>query len=194
MPLVVTDFRAIEEEPLSRLILHAGLGKLDLNGIIWMTNNFNDLGLPPAADLTVQTIEQVQSTSYKLPSPSFVSNTMGPEVLLVEWRPGRNSVTHEAACGVRVHAEQEWDEEMVSVPEGLKGLLSNPVVGRGIDQQHAKQHDVSSDAASFCVVDLESDLRSDLALLDVEEVDIMASCMNNSEDKHGIRDLSMEPH
>jgi hypothetical protein len=33
MPLVVADFWAVEEEPLSRLVLHAGLGELDLNGI-----------------------------------------------------------------------------------------------------------------------------------------------------------------
>jgi hypothetical protein len=33
MPLVVADFRAVEEEPLSGLVLHAGLGELNLNGI-----------------------------------------------------------------------------------------------------------------------------------------------------------------
>jgi hypothetical protein len=33
MPLVVADFWAVEEEPLSWLVLHAGLGELNLNGI-----------------------------------------------------------------------------------------------------------------------------------------------------------------
>jgi hypothetical protein len=33
MPLVVTDFRAVEEEPLSRLVLHARLGELNLNSV-----------------------------------------------------------------------------------------------------------------------------------------------------------------
>jgi hypothetical protein len=42
-------------------------------------------------------------------------------------------------------------------------------VGGGVDQKHAKQHDVSSNATSFRVVNLEGDLRSDLALLDVVE-------------------------
>jgi hypothetical protein len=40
MPLVVADFRAVEEEPLSWLVLHAGLGELNLNGIcsalVWL--------------------------------------------------------------------------------------------------------------------------------------------------------------
>jgi hypothetical protein len=85
-----------------------------------MTNDLDNLGFPPAADLTVKTIHQVQSTSYKLPSPAFVPDAMSPEVLLVEWRPGRNGVTHETAGSVRVHAEKEWDEEMMGVPEGLE--------------------------------------------------------------------------
>jgi hypothetical protein len=33
MPLVVADFRAVEEEPLAWLVPHAGLGKLDLDSI-----------------------------------------------------------------------------------------------------------------------------------------------------------------
>lgn len=33
MPLVVTDIRTIQEEPLSWLVLHAGLRELDLDSI-----------------------------------------------------------------------------------------------------------------------------------------------------------------
>lgn len=33
MPLVIADFGAVEEQPLSRLVLHAGLGELDLDGV-----------------------------------------------------------------------------------------------------------------------------------------------------------------
>jgi hypothetical protein len=44
MPLVIADFRAVEKEPLSWLVLHAGLGELNLHGIcsvlvwLWVSN------------------------------------------------------------------------------------------------------------------------------------------------------------
>jgi hypothetical protein len=58
---------------------------------------------------------------------------------------------------------------VVSVPESLKGLLSDPVVSGRVDQQHAKQHDVSGNTSCFGVVNLESNLRTDLSALNVEE-------------------------
>jgi uncharacterized protein YprB with RNaseH-like and TPR domain len=33
MPLVIADFRAVEEEPLAGLVLHARLDKLNLDGV-----------------------------------------------------------------------------------------------------------------------------------------------------------------
>ena len=36
MPLVVADFRAVEEQPLSRLVLHARLGELNLDGVYYL--------------------------------------------------------------------------------------------------------------------------------------------------------------
>jgi hypothetical protein len=39
---------------------------------------------------------------------------------------------------MRVHAEQKRDEQVMGVPKGLERLLSDPVMGRGVDQQHAK--------------------------------------------------------
>jgi hypothetical protein len=33
VPLVVADFWAVEEEPLAWLVLHAGFGELDLDGV-----------------------------------------------------------------------------------------------------------------------------------------------------------------
>lgn len=65
-----------------------------------------------------------------------------------------------------------------------------------------------SNSASFGVVDLESNLRSNLSTFDIEEaddvslsilldgngiLDIMCSCVNNREEEHGICNLSMEP-
>jgi hypothetical protein len=76
---------------------------------------------------------------------------------------------------VGVHAQQERNEEVVSVPEGLERLLSNPVMRSGVNQKHAEQHDVSSNATSFCVVNLKRNLRTDLDALNVEEAAIVST-------------------
>jgi hypothetical protein len=76
MPLVVADIRAVEEKPLSRLVLHAGLCELNLNSIyrvlvaffhkaisflltVWVAYNLDDLCLASATNLSVKTIAEV---------------------------------------------------------------------------------------------------------------------------------------
>jgi hypothetical protein len=134
-----------------------------------VTHDLDDLGLASAADLTVESIAEVETTANKLPSPTLVTDAVSPESYLVEWGERRSSVTNEAAGSVGVHAEQERNEEVVGVPKGLEGLLSDPVVCGGVDQQHAEQHDVSCNATSLGVMDLKCDLRANLGALDVEE-------------------------
>lgn len=73
-------------------------------------------------------------------------------------------------------------------------MLADPVVGRGVHQQHAKKHNVSRDTTSLCVVNLKSDLGSHLHTLDVEEIDIMRYHVEDGEEQHSIGDLSVEPH
>ena len=102
-----------------------------------MSDNLDDLGLPARANLTVETIHEVQTTAEKFPSPSFVTDAVGPEVLSGEGRKWSSSITDEATSGVGVHAEQKGNEQVVSVPESLERLLSDPVVSGGVDQQHA---------------------------------------------------------
>lgn len=67
------------------------------------------------------------------------------------------------------------------------------MVSGGVHQQHAEQHDVSSDATSLGVVYLYRGFRPNLALLNIEEVDIMCTDMADGEDQHCIGDLSVEP-
>lgn len=43
---------------------------------------------------------------------------------------------------------------MVSVPEGLEGLLADFGVGSGVHEQHAKKHHVASNTTCFSVMDL----------------------------------------
>src|SRR3712207_4052153 len=105
MPLVVADFWAVEEKPLSGLVLHAGLGELNLNSIVRVADDLDNLGLAPAANLSVETVEEVQTATDKLPSPTLVTDTMGPEVIVIKGRKVGDCVTDEAASRVGVHAE-----------------------------------------------------------------------------------------
>ena len=134
-----------------------------------VADNLDDLGLATAADLAVETIDEVETASDKFPAPALVTDAVSPEVVVVEWRKGSGRVSDETARGVRVHANEERNKEVVRVPERLEGLLANAVVGGGVHQQHDEQHGVSSDTTSFSVVDLESNLGSNLGALNVEE-------------------------
>ena len=136
MPLVVANFRAVQEQPLSRLVLHARLSELNLNGIyselvvivvkalskltIWMSDDLDDLCLPSATNLTVETIGKIQAATDKFPTPSLVSNAVFPEVVMIERRERLGSVTDEAVGGVRVHSKEEWNEQVMSIPECLE--------------------------------------------------------------------------
>jgi hypothetical protein len=85
-----------------------------------MTDDLDYLGLTSAANLTVETVEKVKTTAYKLPSPTLVTDAVGPEVVVVERRESRSGVTNETASRVGVHAEQERNEEVVSVPKSFE--------------------------------------------------------------------------
>ena len=85
-----------------------------------MLDNLDNFGLTTSTNFTVQTLKEVDSTSEELPSPTFVTNTMRPEVVACERRERLRRVTDEATNGVCVHAQEEWNEQMVSVPKGLE--------------------------------------------------------------------------
>lgn len=66
-------------------------------------------------------------------------------------------------------------------------------MGGGVHQEHAQQHDMASDTTGITIVDLQGGERSGLEFLDIEEVDIMGSGMDNGEEEQAICNLSMEP-
>lgn len=136
---------------------------------IGVLDNLDDLSLTACSDLTVQPLDEVNPTAEKLPPPTFVTNAVGPEIITSKRRKRCGRVTHEAADGMRVHAKEERNEQMVSVPERLERLLSDLCVRRCVHQQHAQQHDVAGDSTSLGIVDLQSKLGTDLAFLDVVE-------------------------
>lgn len=101
---------------------------------IWMADDSDDLCRSPRPDLTVKTLAQVESTCPQLPTPTLVSDAMIPKVLASEWRERIHGITDEAACGVGVKTQHEWDKQVMSIPERLEGLLTDFGVGSGIHE------------------------------------------------------------
>lgn len=52
---------------------------------------------------------------------------------------------------------------------------------------------MSGDASCLSVVDLQSELLSELSSLDVDKVDVVSSGMNHSPESHRVCDLTVEP-
>ena len=72
---------------------------------------------------------------------------------------------------------------MMGVPEGLKGLLPDPVMCCRVHEEHAQEHDVAGDASGLGVVYLYGCLGPDLRSFDVEKVDVMCAHVDASEDQ-----------
>lgn len=120
MPLLLGNAGNLDEQPLSRLVLHGWLNKLDLNSIIWMTDDLDNLGITSGSVFTVETLKEVESTSPELPTPSLISQAELPEFLSSKWRVWQLGATDEASSGVGVQTEHEGNEKVVSVPESLE--------------------------------------------------------------------------
>lgn len=175
-----------------------------------MTDDLGDDGVMSRSKFAVESFEEVQCGCDKLPSPSFVPETMVPEFLARKWGDGVRCIAHEAAGGVGVEGQHEGNEEMMCVPEGLKCLLSNAMVRGCIDQHHAEKHDMPRDATRSGKVNLDSQLVANVIHLNVVEaetvskvkkqlikwlhsLDIMSRNVNSRKDQQGICDLAMEP-
>ena len=162
MPLVDTDAGTIEEQPLSRIIFHAGLDELDLHGVERVPNHFGDLCGPSRSNFTVDSLQQIQGAGEKLPSPSFVADAVLPERFPRERRIRIYRIAHEAAGGMGVHAEKKGYKQVMRVPERFERLSANVAVCGGVHEKHAKQHNVACYASRLCVVDLDGGLGPDL--------------------------------
>lgn len=92
---------------------------------IWMTDDSDNLGLPSASNLTIQTFTEVKSTSPELPSPTLITNAMAPEIVMVKRREWLHGVTNEASGSVSVETQKKRNEEMMRVPERFERLLAD---------------------------------------------------------------------
>ncbi len=158
-----------------------------------MADHLCDCGFPPCSYLPVYSLDEIKASGEQFPSPPFISDTVCPEIGSRERRIWCGGVSNEAVGGVGVHTQQERDEEMVSVPESLVGLLADLVMSSGVHQQHAEKHDVSCDATSLSVVNLNRRFRTKLSSLNVEEIDIVGAHVYAGEEEDGVGTLSMEP-
>ena len=193
MPLLGGNGGALQEEPLAGFVLHGGFFELDFHGIVGVPDYFGDFGGTAGADFAIDPFEEVEATAPEFPAPALVADAVVPEVFAREGGVGVDRVANEAACGVGVHGEEEGDEEVVSVPEGFEGLLTDLVVCGGVHEEHTEEHDVASDTASLGVVNLDSSFRPDLTTLHVEEIHVVGGDMDAGEDEQRVGDLSMEP-
>ena len=134
-----------------------------------MADDTGDASLTADADLTVETLHQVQAASEELPTPAFVTDAVVPEVGPSKRREGVGGIAYEAAHGVGVQAQHEGNEQVVGVPESLERLLPDTVVRGSVHEQHTEEHDVAGDSTRLCVVDLQGTDRANLGLLDVVE-------------------------
>jgi hypothetical protein len=66
-------------------------------------------------------------------------------------------------------------------------------VSGGVHEQHAKKHDMASNATRLCVVNLKSRHGTNLGLLDIEEVDVVGCGVQDGEEEHRVCKLPMHP-
>ena len=118
---------------------------------------------------------------------------MGPEGLAGKRRKGILGISNEAVGCVSVHSQQEGDEEVMCVPERLERLLAYAVMRCGVHEEHTQQHDMASDATGLRIVDLNGRFRPKRIPLDVEEVDVVCTDVNNGEKQESVSALAVEP-
>lgn len=97
-----------------------------------MANDLHNLSLSAGANFPIQSLNQIQSSAEKLPTPALVTDAVVPEVLSSKRRDGLRNVTHEAVGSVGVHAQQEGNEQVMGIPERFEGLLADPSMRRGV--------------------------------------------------------------
>lgn len=194
MPLELGNFRDLDEQPLPGGVFEAGLHDTEFHGPTGVNENLGQSGGPARSDFTVDALSKVENTRPNDESPAEVSQAMlraveGEHCNVI----GIGGVTDETASGVSVQSDHEEERKMMGVPESLKALLADFVVGRGVHQDHDQQHEVTSNSTRLGVVDLEGGLLSDLGTLDIDEIDIVGSGVNHSPESHRVGNLSVEP-
>lgn len=102
-----------------------------------MTDHLGDLSCASGTNLAVEPFKEIKTTTNKLPSPTFITQTMIPEFLSCKWRNRVCGIPHETTGGMSVECEHERHEQMMRIPKRFEGLLPDAMVGGCIHQHHA---------------------------------------------------------
>jgi hypothetical protein len=187
------DIRNLQKQPLAGFVLHGWFAKLDFHGIVWVAYDFGDLRLSSSANLSIQAFKEVEAASEQLPPPALIADAMIPKRLAGEGGEWLDRVAHKAISRVGVQSQQEWNEEVMCVPERFERLLPYPVVCRGVHEKHTQQHNMAGDAAGLRIVDFHRGFGPDLVSLNIEEIDIVCRHVGNGEEQDSVRALAVEP-
>jgi hypothetical protein len=103
-----------------------------------VSHDASDFSLAECTNLTIETLKQISSSREELPSPTEITDAVRPVIVTSEGRKAIGSVSDEASHGMGVQSQEERNEQMVSVPEGLKRLLADLVMGGRVHQEHAE--------------------------------------------------------
>lgn len=80
----------------------------------------------------------------------------------IEWKDvGKvwvNGVSHEATGCMCVKTDHEEERKMVCIPEHLKALIANLVMGGSVHDKHDQKHEVTSNTPRLRIVNLLSGL------------------------------------
>jgi len=194
VPLISRDIGNLDEEPLTGDIFEAWFYDAQLHCATRMDEDLREPGGLPCPDFPPHSFTKVKDSGPDDKPPAEVSKTM---LRRVEGE-GRNiigidAVSDKTASGMRVKGDHEEKCEVVSIPKCLEALAADLVVSGGVHYEHYEQHEMASDATSLCVVNILGALLTDLSFLNVDEVDVMGSCMDHGPEGHRIGDLPMEP-
>lgn len=212
MPLVLGDVGYLDEQPLSSGVLETRFGNPQLHGATRVNENLRQLGFPTCTNLPIDAFAEVEETRWMTIRTTLRVNLAGQRLTpysepprLVSQAVSRGvererldqiwirGVSDEATRRMRVKTEHEEESEVVGVPECLKALGANFMVGRGVPecrwwvnidawterspvnshQDHDEQKHVSCDASRLGVVNLQGDLRPNLTLLHGDEVHVV---------------------
>lgn len=95
---------------------------------VWVTDDASNPGRTASPDLAVKPLDQINAATKEFPPPSLITKAVRPERFASERRVWIGRVTDKTPDCVGVHAQEEWDKQVMGVPKGLKRLLADPVV------------------------------------------------------------------
>lgn len=144
-----------------------------------------ELCFPPRPHLSPYSLPEIQYPGPDRKPPALVPQamirTIEREICLKVW--GRR-VPYETACGMRVERDHEEERQVMRVPKRLKALGADFMMGSAVHDEHKEDHEMSSYSSRLGVVNLQCQLRSELALFDVYEVYVVGGRVNHCPEGH----------